>query len=224
MIAMRSSSKSLVGRPHVNSAADLHGVPAARSGGLDKNDPGAPPNDPEIGAKAAAKASDGASQLLDRLAVLPTLNLGDLRLEWRRLFRAEPPRLSRDMMMRAVAYRLQEIAHGGRSKTTQRRLMTLTAEFETGGRIAPPPATKIKPGARLVREWHGRTHTISVTANGFEFQGKTYRSLTRIARDITGAQWSGPRFFGLTKRAATAGATPDNPLTSAQMVSENADG
>ncbi len=127
MIAMQSSLKSLVERPKVNSAADLHGDIAAGSGGLDKNDSDAPPNDPEIGAKAAAKASDGASQLSDRLAVLQTLSLGDLRLEWRRLFRAEPPRLSRDMMMRAVAYRLQEIAHGGRSKTTQRRLMTTFA-------------------------------------------------------------------------------------------------
>ncbi len=221
---MQSSLKSLVRRPNNCSAAEPDGPTAGGSGGLDKNDPEAPPNDPETEPKAAANSSDSASQLSDHLAVLPTLSLGDLRLEWRRLFRADPPRLSRDMMMRAIAYRLQEIAHGGRSKTTQRRLMTLTAEFETGGRIAPPPATKIKPGARLVREWHGRTHTISVTANGFEFQGKTYRSLTRIARDITGAQWSGPRFFGLTKRSAMETATPDNPLTGAQMVSENADG
>jgi len=224
VIAMRLSLKSLVGRPNSCSAAEPDEPTAAGSGGLDKNDPEAPPNDRETEPKAAANSSDSASQLSDRLAVLPTLSLGDLRLEWRRLFRAEPPRLSRDMMMRAVAYRLQEIAHGGQSKATQRRLMTLTAEFETDGRVAPPPATKIKPGSRLVREWHGRTHTVCVIDDGFEFLGKTYRSLTRIARDITGAQWSGPRFFGLTKRAATARATPDNPLTGAQMVSENADG
>ena len=186
MIAMRLSLKSLVRWPNNCSAAEPDGPTAAGSGGLDKNDPEAPPNDPEIGAKAAAKASDGASLLSDRLAVLPTHSLGDLRLEWRRLFRAEPPRLSRDMMMRAVAYRLQEIAHGGRSKATQRRLMTLSAEFETGGRVAPPPGPKIKPGSRLVREWHGRTHTVCVTDDGFEFQGKTYRSLTRIALHITG--------------------------------------
>ncbi len=221
---MQSSLKSLVRRPNNCSAAEPDGPTAGGSGGLDKNDPEAPPNDPETEPKAAANSSDSASQLSDHLAVLPTLSLGDLRLEWRRLFRADPPRLSRDMMMRAIAYRLQEIAHGGRSKATQRRLMTLTAEFETGGRVAPPPGPKIKPGSRLVREWHGRTHTVCVTDDGFEFQGKTYRSLTRIARDITGAQWSGPRFFGLTKRAATARATPDNPLTGPQMVSENADG
>ena len=75
--------------------------------------------------------------------------------------------------------------------------MTLAAEFETRGTIAPPSGPKIKPGSRLVREWHGRTHTVCVTDDGFEFQGKSYRSLTKIALDITGAQWSGPRFFGL---------------------------
>jgi len=96
---MQSSLKSLVRRPNGCSAAAPDGPTAAGSGGLDQNDPEAPPNDPEIGAKAAAKASDGASLLSDRLAVLPTLSL----VEWRRLFRAEPPRLSRDMMMRAVA-------------------------------------------------------------------------------------------------------------------------
>ena len=208
-------------RRPINSAAEPHGRTAA--GSLDQNDFVAT-NGPEIGARAAASAPDSTSQVSDRLAVLAELSLADLRLEWRRLFRADPPRLSRDIMMRAVAYRLQEIAHGGASKVTQRRLMTLTAEFETGGTIAPPPGPKIKPGSRLVREWHGRTHTVCVTDDGFEFQGKSYRSLTKIARDITGAQWSGPRFFGLTKRSATATATPDNLSTGEEMHSENANG
>jgi hypothetical protein len=105
---MQSSLKSLVRRPKVNTAADLHGDTAAGFGDLDQNDSNAAPNDPEIGAKAAAKASDGASQLSARLAVLPTLSFGGLRLEWRRLFRAEPPRLSRDMMIRVVAYRCRK--------------------------------------------------------------------------------------------------------------------
>ena len=113
---------------------------------------------------------------------------------------------------------------GGASKATQRRLVTLAAEFETGGTIAPPPGTKIKPGSRLVREWHGRTHTVCVTDGGFEFQGKTYRSLTKIARHITGAQWSGPRFFGLTKRSAIARAARDNPSTSEETISEKSNG
>ena len=182
--------------------------------------PKSPPNGANAERRATADARDGASPLSDRLAVLPTLSLGDLRLEWRRLFRAEPPRLSRDIMMRAIAYRLQEIAHGGPSKVTQRRLMTLAAEFETNGRIAPPPGPRIKPGSRLVREWRGRTHTVCVTDDGFEFQGKTYRSLTSIAHDITGAQWSGPRFFGLTKTSAP----PDNVLNGAATIPENSNG
>ena len=193
-------------RRPINSAAAPHGRTAAAS--LEQNDPEAA-NGPEIEARGTASAPDNRSQVSDRLVVLAGLSLADLRLEWRRFFRADPPRLSRDIMMRAIAYRLQEIAYGGASKVTQRRLMTLAAEFETGGTIAPPPGPKIKPGSRLVREWHGRTHTVCVTDDGFEFQGKSYRSLTKIARDITGAQWSGPRFFGLTKRSATATATPD---------------
>jgi hypothetical protein len=185
-----------------NSAAEPQGRTAAST--LDQNDCEST-NDPEIGAGAAAKALDSTSQLSDRLAILPTVSLGGLRLEWRRLFRVDPPRLSRDIMMRAIAYRLQEIALGGPSKATQRRLTTLTAEFETGGRIAPLAGPRIKPGSRLVREWHGRTHTVCATDDGFAFQGKTYRSLSKIARDITGAHWSGPRFFGLTKGSATPG-------------------
>ena len=221
MIPMRPSPKSLTRRP-INSAAEPHGRTAA--GSLDQNDSVAT-NGPEIGARATASARDSTSQVSDRLEVLAEISVADLRLEWRRLFRADPPRLSRDIMMRAIAYRLQEIAHGGASKVTQRRLKTLAAEFETGGMIAPPPGPKIKPGSRLVREWHGRTHTVCVTDVGFEFQGKTYRSLTKIARDITGAQWSGPRFFGLTKRSATAKATPDNLSTGEEMMhSENSNG
>jgi hypothetical protein len=178
---------------------------------------------PKMGPGLRRLASDGASRLSDRLAALADLSLGDLRLEWRRLFRADPPRLSRDIMIGAVAYRLQEIAHGGASKATLRRLATLAGEFEKGGTIAPSPSPKIKPGSRLVREWRGRTHTVSVTDDGFEFQGKAYRSLTKIAHDITGARWSGPRFFGLTQRSATA-AAPDNLLTGEEMKSENPNG
>jgi hypothetical protein len=218
---MRSSGKSLTRLPTDNSAAAPHGRTAAAS--LNQDDSGAT-NSPENGARAAARWSDGASRLSERLVAWAELSLGDLRLEWRRLFRADPPRLSRDIMIRAVAYRLEEMADGGASKATLRQLATLAAEFETGGTIAPSPSPKIKPGSRLVREWHGRTHTVSVTDDGFEFQGKPYRSLTKIAHDITGARWSGPRFFGLTQRSATAAAAPDNLLTGEEMKSENPNG
>jgi hypothetical protein len=197
---MRSSA-GLARPPKDHSAADLERE-AAGSGGLNYNILEGLPNRAIAERRAAASGSGPRGRLSDRLAALAELSPNDLRLEWRRLFRSDPPRLSRDIIFRATAYRLQEIAHGGASKATQRRLATFAAEFDTGGTIAPLPRPRLKPGSRLVREWHGRTYMVSVTDEGFEFQGKSYRSLTEIARQITGAQWSGPRFFGLTKRVS----------------------
>ena len=221
---MRSNAKSLARRPTHDSAADLNKWTANRPSGGDPRGSKSPPKGTDAEHRSSASAAGGVSPLSDRLADLAGLSLVDLRLEWRRIYRAEPPRLSRDLMMRAVAYRLQEIAHGGPSKATQRRLATLTTEFEAGGRIAPPSGPRVKPGSRLVREWHGRTHTVCVTDDGFEFQGKAYRSLTKIAFDITGAQWSGPRFFGLAETSPTGTATLDNVPNSARTISENSDG
>src|SRR5262245_32431428 len=82
-----------------------------------------------------------------------------LRGEWRRLYHGEPPRISRDLLMRGLGYRLQEIQHGGLCKSTRRKLKTLARMFRTTGRVAPDPGLSLKPGARLVREWHGHTHT-----------------------------------------------------------------
>ena len=195
----RSPKNSLAADPD-EAAAGAGGRPAPRGvkSPLDSSDV-------ESAMKARQVAvTDGKSPLAERLAVLPTLGLEDLRREWRRLSRAEPPRLSRDIMIRAIAYRMQEIAQGGLSKVTQRRLMTLANQLETDGRIAPLPGPRIKSGSRLIREWHGRTHTVTTIDEGFEFQGKTYRSLTQIAFEITGAKWSGPRFFGLTQRPRSA--------------------
>ena len=128
--------------------------------------------------------------------------LDELRCEWRRLYRSEPPRISRDMLIRGVGYRLQEIQHGGLGKSTRRKLKTLAKMFRTEGRVAPDPSLSLKPGARLVREWHGRTHTVTVTEDGFEYAGTTYPSLTKIAKKITGAHWAGHRFFGLVRAIA----------------------
>ena len=134
-------------------------------------------------------------------AVAEHASLADLQREWRRLYHRAPPRLSRDLLMRGVGYRRQELEHGGLNKATRRRLKTLAKMFRTEGRVAPDPGLSLKPGARLVREWHGRTHTVTVTEDGFDYAGATYPSLTRIAKKITGAQWSGPRFFGLKPAA-----------------------
>jgi hypothetical protein len=137
-----------------------------------------------------------------KLALPAGASLDELRHEWRRLSHSEPPRISRDLLIRGIGYRLQEIQHGGLGKSTRRKLKTLARMFRTEGRVAPDPGVSLKPGARLVREWHGRTHTVTVTEEGFEYGGMTYLSLTKIANRITGAHWSGPRFFGLVRVAA----------------------
>ena len=124
-----------------------------------------------------------------------------LRLAWGQSHRTGPPRgLSRDLMIRALANQLQEQSHGGASPALQRRLQTLAGEFEKGG-ASFDPGIVLKTGTRLVREWRGRAHTVLVRDDGFEYDGERYRSLTVIAERITGAHWSGPRFFGLTKQA-----------------------
>ena len=128
------------------------------------------------------------------------VSLDELRREWRRLYGNEPPRISRDLLVLGVAYRLQEIKHGGLGKATLRKLRTLAKTLRATGRVGPTPNLSLKPGARLVREWRGHAHTVSVTEDGFEYAGTHYPSLTKIARKITGAHWSGPRFFGLSAK------------------------
>ncbi|WP_083772304.1 DUF2924 domain-containing protein [Methylocella silvestris] len=125
------------------------------------------------------------------------LGLEALRQEWRRLWRSEPPQISRDLFVLALGYRIQEIEHGGLGQAARRRLQTLGKALREKGRAVPPPGSDLKPGCRLIREWHGRSHSVTVLEDGFEYDGETYPSLTQIAKKITSAHWSGPRFFGL---------------------------
>ena len=131
---------------------------------------------------------------LDRLR---SLGLEELRLEWRQLYHSDAPRISRDLLALGLGYRLQEIEHGGLGKATRRKLKTMAKALRTTGRVGATPSLSLKPGARLVREWHGRTHAVTVTEDGFEYAGTSYPSLTKIANKITSGHWSGPRFFGL---------------------------
>lgn len=146
------------------------------------------------------------SSLPEKLADLEQWSALALQAEWRRLFRSPAPSLSRDLILRAIAHRYQEMALGGLSKVMARKLRTLAA----GQSLAEKTTTRmarqvILPGARLVREWHGRTHSVTVTETGFDYAGRHYRSLSQIAKEITGAHWSGPRFFGLQPAIATGG-------------------
>ena len=128
----------------------------------------------------------------------------ELRLAWRQQHRTGPPvGLSRDLLIRALAYELQERAHGGASAALRRRLQSL-ASASAKGALAVDTGMVPKAGTTLVRQWRGHTHTVLVHKDGFEHEGQRYRSLTIIAERITGAHWSGPRFFGLTKRGCTS--------------------
>ena len=141
----------------------------------------------------------GLSEIEDEIAGLLDRPTPELRHAWREFHRAGPPLgLSRDLLIRALAYELQEHAHGGPSFALRRRLQSLAGASEKG---AVDPGLVITAGTTLVRQWRGHTHTVLVHTDGFEHEGQLYRSLTAIAERITEAHWSGPRFFGLTKRA-----------------------
>lgn len=150
-----------------------------------------------------ANAVGARLDLCQHMAVLSGLTAQQLRDEWRRIYRGQPPRLSRDLLIRSIAYRMQELVHGGLSKATQRTLALMTKELEADGNVTIAPDLRVRSGARLLREWRGRTHTVIVTDDGFEYAGKAYASLTKIAHEITSAHWSGPRFFGLNQKQDT---------------------
>ena len=140
------------------------------------------------------------SVLDSELAALPCLSAEELRAKWRDLRCGEPTApASRDLMIREIAYKMQERAQGGLAPTVKRRLRTLADQFKANRAGALVPVPLLKPGTRLLREWGGKTHTVIVVDEGFEFESERYQSLTQIARRITGAHWSGPRFFGLRR-------------------------
>ena len=158
---------------------------------------------PNGGGKDRLRNPDLA-ELDGEIAGLVDRSTTELRRAWRTLHHTGPPLgLSRDLIIRGLADKLQQRAHGGPSRAVQRRLQTLARELEKGARSFAPGMV-LKTGASLVRQWRGRTHTVLVREDGFEYDGQRYRSLSVIAAQITGAHWSGPRFFGVSKRARTS--------------------
>ena len=142
-----------------------------------------------------------AINVAKELARLSALTIFELRGEWRRLHRMPPPmRFSRDLLTRGISYKLQERAYGGLSTATARKLERASADPLGRGAVKPAPPISLKSGTRLVREWRGVTHTVLIHADGIEWRGQRYRSLSVVAREITGARWSGPRFFGLRRQ------------------------
>ncbi len=118
--------------------------------------------------------------------------------------RSVPKRANRDLLRRALAYHMQEQTEGGLSKSTRRRLAKLAGLNGENRAPISPHSVRLKPGSRLIREWHGVTHSVTVLGDGFDWRGTRYASLSQIARAITGARWSGPLFFGLRKTGSRA--------------------
>ncbi len=142
----------------------------------------------------------GGSRSLD-LGALCKLTRAELKGRWQELYGSLPPaHVSRKLLLRAVAYRMQEEAYGGLSAKTRKQLARAARDL-AAGRSLQGPAAKVKPGTRLLREWQGVVHEVIVLEDSVLYRGKDWLSLSSVAREITGAHWSGPRFFGLKGKA-----------------------
>lgn len=145
---------------------------------------------------------------LKQVAELNKLDQEELKTKWRELFGEEPPAYRRGFLIKGLAYRIQELTHGGLSSEVRSRIDELAGEQGSGKK----PASRSQEGApiigtRLIREWQGIQHEVTVVAGGYEYQGKKYKSLSAVARAITGTRWSGPLFFGLRRHGKPAEAT-----------------
>lgn len=131
------------------------------------------------------------------LAKLEQFSPAELKEEWARRFDAPTPNISGALLRLGLGYKLQEQKLGGLSREA-RSLLRQHAKAEAAAVSLPPPR-KLTQGTRLVRDWHGTGHAVTVLEEGFEYEGKIWRSISAIAKAITGAHWNGPRFFGLTE-------------------------
>jgi len=173
-----------------------------------------------------SRAIHDAMACREALARLPELDLGELRQQWLALYKTKAsPHLSRELLLRAVAYRMQELALGGLRSEQQRQLRQFAEQLKESGATRIRPRLGLQPGTRLLREWQGRTYEVLVRNDGFSWQGAHYRSLSAVARTITGTAWSGPLFFGLKEsRPATRQFAPLPNRASAPTDSSNAAG
>ncbi|WP_347271296.1 DUF2924 domain-containing protein [Rhizorhabdus histidinilytica] len=138
----------------------------------------------------------------DKLAALATMSPAQLRGEWLQLFGSSAPPVGHKLLALAIAHRLQEKAKGGLPAKLAREIETMVRQLGKGEEIKASVSATLRPGTQLVREWRGTTHRVMILDDAYLYRDERYGSLSEIARKITGAHWSGPRFFGLTKTAA----------------------
>ena len=162
-----------------------------------------PASPPKPGEKPATDHT-----VLSRLAGLKTMSVNELKEEWERLFASGAPNNSRSYLEIRIAYRIQELTYGGLSRKNRQILKALSAETN-GKRMGGYPKMlddrKPIPGTRLIREWQGVIHVVTVQPDGFDYDGQRYKSLSKVANTITGKHWNGFAFFGLG-RAPKGGA------------------
>lgn len=142
--------------------------------------------------------------VLTRLAALKTTPTPELKKQWRQLFETEPPPYNRRFLESRLGYRIQELAYGGLKPETVKRLEALGEQLDGGNVAVRKTRADDRPiaGTRLVREWQGVEHTVTVLNDGYEWQGRPYKSLSAIARAIAGSRWNGWIFFGLKNMKA----------------------
>lgn len=151
----------------------------------------------KTGVEGPASAScGGVLRQLSSLGVAPT---ADLKVLWRTLFGTDPPAFSRAYLQSRLAYRIQELAYGGLKEEMVARLEALGERLDGGNSVLRRVRADERPiaGTRLVREYQRVEHVVTVLQDGFEYEGRPYRSLSAIARHITGTRWNGWVFFGL---------------------------
>jgi hypothetical protein len=149
--------------------------------------------------EGSAAARDLHGSVLARLASLKTTPTAELKQQWRDLFGTEPPLYNRRFLESRLAYRIQELAYGGLKPETIARLEALGEQFDGGKAEVRRKRIDDRPiaGTRLIRDWQGVEHCVTVRHDGYEYQGRPYKSLSAVARAITGTRWNGWTFFGL---------------------------
>jgi hypothetical protein len=137
--------------------------------------------------------------VLAQLAALPEKSTAELKQLWRDLYDREPPAYNKPFLMKRLAYRIQELAYGGLSARAEAKLNALIEEEDrrVKGKLPVRKGDRPIAGTRLIREWQGVEHCATVLDDGFEYQGRRYKSLSAIARAVTGTRWNGPLWFGL---------------------------
>jgi Protein of unknown function (DUF2924) len=151
-----------------------------------------------------AVRSDQRKTLEAEIRRLPDLDLDELRDRWKTLFgNPAPLSLRRKFLARAIAYQMQVQAYGGLSNSTKRRLSEIAGALRRGNPDAAGLARQIRPGTQLIREWKEQTHIVTAISHGFEWNGQIYKSLSAVAKEITGTNWNGYAFFGIKRASST---------------------